>query len=1337
MASENTDIELELMDLLRQNVRNSIGNAFIRDAFKVEKLSDTTLLVKPGNGWFDGLPIEMRFGKDHLVSGTILTAGTVPVGVTITDDSSGNGKVINLNSGGTTPTDTYKIVLSIKEEIITNVQDPFIKNANLTEDTSQKIRLNIRINVVSESDQTETPTPYTNDTTDENLVNQITVTPTAAGNGELISLSAISGSEEVDGRDVEIVLRNDPGVGSGNPIPNGSTDQQVFFNGKLIDSVGSEYWINAVFNDTVSTNVVIRIDKEVSQVNPQITNGLPFTLIKRNVFATDDINGNPQGRVFIPLATVDWDSTDGVVHESKVTDLRNSVSTLLDYEQTANAKFGLFLADGGDIHWDATESELTWDSNFKILNPGGPTQTIADDTTVMVDSGALAYEMNLASGGTLERGTLAVNVTSAGTTSSIDPEDLSTVRIGNTIKDSAGTVTHIVAVDDVNNEITTDVDLTGTGGATIYLDSYASGFVPINENTFILAVRDGSKVYVGINDLELEDGETSQIGDGVSSQLLALLGSTVSETTAPPYAYSSSIVIDDTDGFMEAIGKLDAALASITAYTHEDRNLKMIGGGTFYWDSISETLSWSANAYVQRPGFVDDRNQISTGNVVIGANEVAYVEINRTTDSPTVLTVSTATIDALTLNSNTLIIARRDGSDVIVGTHSFRLRSGERLELDGALQEINRLLGQLKITAHESDTDKVRISGADSSLLDGTTLSQELNDLILSFDGAVIDFTTGEVFESDGITPLGVDFTPFSVPTSEYFWYGIAIIPDSISLDNLQGAQVQVTLASASDSVQGDAPKPAISGDKKLGAVQVFNNTGTIEISSIRRLGVGSGSGGANKYKESDISDNQVAPDDVEGFLIDSEDSRAFSAEYSIRRRHLSGGLEIDTFYSNLGTGGISSEVHSLAIQTDGKILIGGNFTQIGGVTRNRFARLNEDGTVDATFYTNLGTAFGDRVWSIALQTDGKIVIVGEFTTFNGNTRNGIVRLNSDGTEDTTFYTNAGAAFGGQQARVVAIQSDGKILVGGLTFAGFDGGSSRNFCRINSDGSSDTTFNTNLGSGTDGSGTVATIAIQPDGNILIGGQFVTFDSTTRNRLMRINSDGTPDTTFYTNLGTAIGGVSTGVQSIIIQPDDKIIVGGAFVLFNSNTRNRMFRLNSDGTEDTAFYTALGTGFDGSVLSVVLQDTGKIIIGGSVFTTLNGVAQPNIVRLNADLTVDDSFTTNVGTGFPSAALYDIRLSNDGSILIGGNYTSFNSTTRNNLVELYENVDLKKQGTLRGIYDEEFLEWILGDGTNIGDDVEVDLTMTNSGQLQYTSSDLPGTPSESVIRFIINRL
>ena len=117
-----------------------------------------------------------------------------------------------------------------------------------------------------------------------------------------------------------------------------------------------------------------------------------------------------------------------------------------------------------------------------------------------------------------------------------------------------------------------------------------------------------------------------------------------------------------------------------------------------------------------------------------------------------------------------------------------------------------------------------------------------------------------------------------------------------------------------------------------------------------------------------------------------------------------------------------NGDVRAIAVQADGKILVGGNFTTIGGQARNYIARLNADGTADATFNPNANS----DVYSLAVQADGKILVGGGFTTIGGQARNYIARLNADGTADATFNPNANS-----DVFSLAVQADGKILVGG------------------------------------------------------------------------------------------------------------------------------------------------------------------------------------------------------------------------------------------------------------------------------------------------------------------
>jgi uncharacterized delta-60 repeat protein len=370
----------------------------------------------------------------------------------------------------------------------------------------------------------------------------------------------------------------------------------------------------------------------------------------------------------------------------------------------------------------------------------------------------------------------------------------------------------------------------------------------------------------------------------------------------------------------------------------------------------------------------------------------------------------------------------------------------------------------------------------------------------------------------------------------------------------------------------------------------------------------------------------------------------------------LDGGVNDRTFTEFDVYTGFNSTVSSIAIQSDGKIIVGGSLTTFNGVSVNRIARLNSDGTLDTAFTTNTGTAFNSNVLSIAIQSDGKIVCGGGFTTFNGVTVNYIVRLNSDGTRDTSFTTNTGTAFN-DWVYSMAIQSDGKIVIGG-GFSTFNSTTVNRIVRLNSDGTRDTTFTTNTG--TAFNDWVRSVAIQSDGKIVIGGHFTTFNGTTVNRIVRLNSDGTRDTAFTTNTGTAF---NSWVFSIAIQSDGKLVLGGIFATFNGVTVNRIVRLNSDGARDTTFTTNTGTAFNGDVVSVAIQSDGKIVCGGG-FETFNGVTVNYIVRLNSDGTRDTSFTTNTGTAFNNT-VRSIAIQSDGKLVIGGDFTSFNGATVNRIV------------------------------------------------------------------------
>ncbi len=297
---------------------------------------------------------------------------------------------------------------------------------------------------------------------------------------------------------------------------------------------------------------------------------------------------------------------------------------------------------------------------------------------------------------------------------------------------------------------------------------------------------------------------------------------------------------------------------------------------------------------------------------------------------------------------------------------------------------------------------------------------------------------------------------------------------------------------------------------------------------------------------------------------------------------------------------GANDEVFAIAQLPSGKAIIGGEFTQVNNAAHNRIARLNANGSLDAEFNRNLGTGANDDVRAIAVQADGKVLIAGSFTTLNGLTRNRIARLNADGTVDAQFNPGAGA---NQVISSIALQPDGKVLIAGF-FTTVSGLSRNRIARLNNDGSLDTTFNSSIGA----SGTVLAVALQPDGNVLLGGLFSTVDGEPRSSIARLNANGRLDSGFDPGTDT-----DRGVNSIMVSTNGKILISGTFTRINGTARNRIARLNNDGSLDTNFDP--GSGANNFVSAIAQQADGKILIGGG-FTSVNGVSRNRIARLVTD-------------------------------------------------------------------------------------------------------------------------
>jgi uncharacterized delta-60 repeat protein len=334
--------------------------------------------------------------------------------------------------------------------------------------------------------------------------------------------------------------------------------------------------------------------------------------------------------------------------------------------------------------------------------------------------------------------------------------------------------------------------------------------------------------------------------------------------------------------------------------------------------------------------------------------------------------------------------------------------------------------------------------------------------------------------------------------------------------------------------------------------------------------------------------------------------------------------------------GGFNEQAESAAEDPNGKIIFVGVFTSYSGIPFNRIVRINSDASVDDTF--SVGTGLNDGAAAVFIQSDGKILVGGVFTSYNGTPANGIVRLNDDGTVDNSF--NSGTGFN-TTVWAINVQTDGKILVGG-DFTQYNGNSHPYLIRLNSDGSVDNTFD--LGTGFNG--TVYSIILQNDGKIVILGNFTSVDGNSNNRIVRLNDDGSIDNTF--NSGTGFNG--TTYSGLI--DEGQILVVGEFFEYSGQTNRQIVKLNSDGSIDDTFDSGAGfTRVSGtSFSSAILKYTDKYFVIGD-FDNYNGGTAEGLIQLNQDGSINVSF--NYGTGLvflPETFNSGIILSNGVHVVFG---------------------------------------------------------------------------------------
>ncbi len=369
----------------------------------------------------------------------------------------------------------------------------------------------------------------------------------------------------------------------------------------------------------------------------------------------------------------------------------------------------------------------------------------------------------------------------------------------------------------------------------------------------------------------------------------------------------------------------------------------------------------------------------------------------------------------------------------------------------------------------------------------------------------------------------------------------------------------------------------------------------------------------------------------------------------------------------------LTNSVDAIVVEPDENIVIGGNFdlSPDTGVASDGIAHLNSIGTFDDAYDQSDGPNVLP-ITTMQRQLDGRVIVAGNFTSLRGVTRNRIARLHPNGTLDTSFDAGLGPD---AAIRSLVIQPDGKILVGG-TFTTWAGEARPALVRLDENGALDTTFaafsSVVSAVGTDLS--VHALALQPVATaphfaILAGGTFQRTPTTTafRSGIVRLLADGTLDSSFDALQGAHLAGFTNNlrpVSSLAVQADGKILVGGQFTAFNGVAAGRFARLNNNGSNDSAFITATKGAFTtstaatyGDIVGLWPRADGKIIAVGT-FTKASGTALTGAACYSATGVRDATFKVSIGT---ASGVKSLAIQPDNALLLGLNGSHPNALRR----------------------------------------------------------------------------
>lgn len=432
-----------------------------------------------------------------------------------------------------------------------------------------------------------------------------------------------------------------------------------------------------------------------------------------------------------------------------------------------------------------------------------------------------------------------------------------------------------------------------------------------------------------------------------------------------------------------------------------------------------------------------------------------------------------------------------------------------------------------------------------------------------------------------------------------------------------------------------------------------------------------------------------------------------------------------DSFFSGRQ---LVTAVRAVALQADGKVLIGGLFSNVDGASLRALARLNVDGTIDGSFKPNI-SGTNVSVETIVVQTDGKIVVGGVFASIDGVPRANVARLNLDGSLDTGFGQGQAGANG--KVSSIVLQPDGKILVGG-SFISMNGTARGRIARLGTDGSLDEQFSAGLNGA---AGAVADVALQRDGRVVIAGFFNKVNDVKATRIARLTSDGSLDGSIGAD------GADGTVLGLSLQGDGKIVLVGDFANVLGSPRKRLARLNADGTLDAGFRPSANL----EVSTVLAQRDGKILAGGK-FTEIDAVVRKGVARLDATGQLDRSFAEGAGANAYVSALAQQP---DGKIVVVGDFTSIDGVPRQRVARLEAAIPRDVTPPVIVLSGDNPMQVAFGSvfsdpGARVIDNSDPERSISGSGEVNtsipgsysriYTAVDAAGNSALPVVRTVV---